>query len=255
MQAIAPFSRTTANVRDQSCGSRMRTQRGVNVGAERETRLHAVRSSAAIPAASNFVRPCEVDESALDMGADEVHGDSITDIEILEAAHECSFHGQPEHAHPCAFVGWTRHDGVKPFSDPRHQAKRSRRLGHLSLDLGCIALLLGAVESESRKFVAAVPRGLTQKLGFQKARRDEIRVTPVGCPPRASACRCSADYAEDALTDVMARPVSTAPSTTRTRCDPPSSINGMAPGSTGDPSISALATPAQRRSGFSTKIE
>ncbi len=45
-----------------------------------------------------------------------------------------------------------------------------------------------------------------------------------------------------------------APSTTRTRCARPSSESGIAAGSAGDPSSSALATPPQRRSGFSTTI-
>src|ERR1700687_4730756 len=90
-------------------------------------------------------RPAEVDEAALDVGGEEGDAHAVADVEPLRSTHELAFHLRLPDANPGALRGRAGHDRVERLADARGQEERGRRLLPLSLDLGRVVLLLGAV--------------------------------------------------------------------------------------------------------------
>jgi hypothetical protein len=92
--------------------------------------------------------PCEIDEAALDVGAEELHPHALADVEAVLAAHDPALDGRAEHPHPGPLRGGAGHDAVEALALARREQHRRGRLLDLPLDLGRVILLLRAVARE-----------------------------------------------------------------------------------------------------------
>ena len=110
----------------------------------------------------------KVDESARDVGPDELYAHPVTDIEALESADDPAFGRRAGDAHPRSLLRCAGHDGIEPRADARGEEQRRRRLHDLPLHLRRVVLLVGAMARERRELVVGVRRRLPASAAFSR---------------------------------------------------------------------------------------
>ena len=60
----------------------------------------------------------EVDESALHIGVDQLHAESVADIHAFKSMLQPSFNGRIDYADPRSFVRRTGDNGIELLTDP-----------------------------------------------------------------------------------------------------------------------------------------
>ena len=89
-------------------------------------------------------RPREIDEAALDVGADELDAHAFADVEPRLAADDAAFDRRRDDAHPRPLVGRAGDDAVEDPADAIGEQQRRCRLADLPLDFVSSVLLLRA---------------------------------------------------------------------------------------------------------------
>src|SRR5436190_8665276 len=122
----------------------------------------------------------EVDEPALDVGADELHPHAVADVETLGALLELALDRRLEQPHPGALLGSAGDDAVELLPDALFEEQRRRRLAHLALDLGGVVFLVGAVPGQLAELGERVGRRRAGERRLDQALRDDVRIAAVG---------------------------------------------------------------------------
>ena len=86
--------------------------------------------------------PGEIDEAALDVGADELHRHAVADIEPLRPLIHLALDRWREDPHPGSLLGSAGHDPFEGLADPVLEQQGGGGLAHLALDLGGVVFLL-----------------------------------------------------------------------------------------------------------------
>ena len=121
----------------------------------------------------------EVDEAALRIGVDQLHPHPVSDVEPFPASLHAPFHVRIQDPHPRALVGGAGDERVEALADTALEQQRGGRLSHLTLDLGRIVLLLGAVPRESVELVRPIRGRAVRQRTLDQALRDQVRESAV----------------------------------------------------------------------------